>query len=76
MRLSIITINFNNKQGIQNTIDSVIFQTFRDFEWIIIDDGSTDGSREMIEKNQEYFPFWQLLQQGVSKKYRKNNIYG
>lgn len=76
MRLSIITMNFNNKQGIQNTIDSVIFQTFRDFEWIIIDDGSTDGSREMIEKNQEYFTFWQLLQQGVSKKYRKNNIYG
>lgn len=69
-------MNFNNKQGIQNTIDSVIFQTFRDFEWIIIDDGSTDGSREMIEKNQEYFTFWQLLQQGVSKKYRKNNIYG
>lgn len=69
-------MNFNNKQGIQNTIDSVIFQTFRDFEWIIIDDGSTDGSREMIEKNQEYFTFLQLLQQGVSKKYRKNNIYG
>lgn len=76
MRLSIITMNFNNKQGIQNTIDSVIFQTFRDFEWIIIDDGSTDGSREMIEKKQEYFTFLQLLQQGVSKKYRKNNIYG
>lgn len=69
-------MNFNNKQGIQNTIDSVIFQTFRDFEWIIIDDGSTDGSREMIEKKQEYFTFLQLLQQGVSKKYRKNNIYG
>lgn len=76
MKLSIITINYNNNRGLQKTIDSVISQTFKDFEWIIIDEGSTDGSREMIEKNQEYFTFWQLLQQGVSKKYRKNNIYG
>ena len=58
MRLSIITINYNNKQGLQKTIDSVISQTFNDFEWIVIDGGSTDGSRELIEKYQEYFAFW------------------
>ena len=58
MRLSIITINYNNKQGLQKTIDSVISQTFKDFEWIVIDGGSTDGSRELIEKYQEYFAFW------------------
>lgn len=49
MRLSIITINFNNKAGLENTIKSVISQTFRDFEYIIIDGGSTDGSKEVIE---------------------------
>ena len=54
-KLSIITINYNNKQGLQKTIDSVISQTFKDFEWIVIDGGSTDGSRELIEKYQEYF---------------------
>lgn len=34
MKLSIITVNLNNKDGLQRTIDSVIVQTFRDFEWI------------------------------------------
>lgn len=58
MKLSIITINYNNNRGLQKTIDSVISQTFKDFEWIVIDGGSTDGSRELIEKYQEYFAFW------------------
>ncbi len=58
MKLSIITVNLNNKDGLQKTIDSVISQTFKDFEWIVIDGGSTDGSRELIEKNKNYFSFW------------------
>lgn len=58
MKLSIITINYNNKDGLRKTIDSVIGQTWRDFEWIIIDGGSTDGSKELIEKNQEHFSYW------------------
>lgn len=58
MKLSIITINYNNKNGFQKTIDSVIAQTWRDFEWIVIDGGSTDGSKELIEKYQEHFAYW------------------
>ena len=58
MKLSIITINYNNKAGLQKTIDSVVCQTWRDFEWIIIDGGSTDGSRELIEKYQQHFAYW------------------
>lgn len=58
MKLSIITINYNNRDGLQKTIDSVVNQTWRDFEWIIIDGGSTDGSRELIEKYQEHFAYW------------------
>lgn len=58
MKLSIITINFNNKEGLQRTIDSVIDQTWRDFEWIIIDGGSTDGSKELIEQYQQHFAYW------------------
>lgn len=50
MKLSIITINYNNKLGLEKTIDSIIRQTWKDFEWIIIDGGSTDGSRELIEE--------------------------
>lgn len=58
MKLSIITINYNNKKGLQETIDSVISQTFKDFEWIIIDGGSTDGSKELIENNQSHVTHW------------------
>jgi glycosyltransferase involved in cell wall biosynthesis len=58
MKLSIITINYNNKAGLQKTIDSVVAQTWRDFEWIIIDGGSTDGSKELIEQYQQHFAFW------------------
>ena len=49
MILSIITINFNNLEGLRKTIDSVLSQTWHDFEWIIIDGSSTDGSKELIE---------------------------
>lgn len=48
MKCSIITINYNNIFGLQKTIQSVICQTWRDFEWIIIDGGSTDGSKDLI----------------------------
>lgn len=58
MKLSIITINYNNKDGLQRTIDSVICQTWRNFEWIIIDGGSTDGSKDLIEQNNQYLSYW------------------
>lgn len=58
MKLSIITINYNNVFGLKKTIDSVQTQTCRDFEWIVIDGGSTDGSKELIKKNSEYFAYW------------------
>lgn len=58
MTLSIITINYNNCDGLQKTIDSVLAQTWTDFEWIVIDGGSTDGSRELIEQYQEHFAYW------------------
>lgn len=58
MKLSIITINFNNKNGLQKTIDSVLSQTWKDWEWILVDGGSTDGSKELLEKYQKYFAFW------------------
>lgn len=49
MKLSIITINYNNLDGLRKTAESVIGQTWRDFEWILIDGGSEDGSKEYIE---------------------------
>lgn len=58
MTLSIITINYNNRDGLKKTIDSVLAQTWTDYEWIVIDGGSTDGSRELIEQYQEHFAYW------------------
>ena len=58
MKLSIITVNLNNRDGLQKTIDSVVSQTFHDFEWIVIDGGSTDGSKELIEQYADHFAYW------------------
>lgn len=57
-KLSIITVNLNNKEGLQRTVDSVISQTFSDFEWIIIDGGSNDGSTKIIEQYQKKLSFY------------------
>lgn len=48
MKLSIITINYNNAAGLKKTLDSVAFQTCIDFEHIIVDGASTDGSVDII----------------------------
>lgn len=48
MRLSIITITYNNLVGLRKTADSVLEQTVSDFEWVIIDGASTDGTKEYL----------------------------
>ena len=48
MKLSIITINYNNAEGLRKTLASVAAQTYRDIEHIVIDGGSTDSSVEVI----------------------------
>ena len=50
MKLSIITITYNNTEGLRKTLASVASQTFRDFEHIIVDGGSTDESVEVIRE--------------------------
>ena len=50
MRFSIITINYNNAEGLRKTLASIASQTFRDFEHIIVDGGSTDESVEIIRE--------------------------
>ena len=49
-KLSIITINRNNAEGLKRTLDSVKSQTCQEFEHIIIDGASTDGSVEIIKE--------------------------
>jgi glycosyltransferase involved in cell wall biosynthesis len=48
MKLSIVTINYNNAEGLRKTLASVASQTYHNIEHIIIDGGSTDGSVDII----------------------------
>lgn len=48
MKLSIITINYNNAEGLRKTLASVAAQTYRDIEHVIVDAASTDGSVDVI----------------------------
>jgi glycosyltransferase involved in cell wall biosynthesis len=56
--LSIITINRNNAAGLEKTIQSVICQTFTDFEYIVIDGASYDNSVEIIKEYADKINFW------------------
>ena len=58
MLFSIITINYNNQVGLRRTICSVVEQTYNDYEYIIIDGGSTDGSVEVVKEYQEEITYW------------------
>jgi len=49
IKLSIITVNLNNAAGLSKTLESVASQTFTNYEHIIIDGGSTDGSVDIIK---------------------------
>ncbi|MBI3520536.1 MAG: glycosyltransferase [Bacteroidetes bacterium] len=65
-KLSIITINYNNSVGLQKTINSVISQTFQDFEFIVIDGNSSDSSVDVIKQ-------YHRINEWVSEK--DNGIY-
>lgn len=58
MKLSIITINYNNRDGLRKTIESVVNQTYKDFEYIVIDGGSTDGSVDLIKEYAGRIDYW------------------
>ena len=55
IKLSIITVNLNNANGLSKTLESVASQTFTDYEHIIIDGGSTDGSVAIIKEYEQKY---------------------
>jgi glycosyltransferase involved in cell wall biosynthesis len=66
--ITIITVVYNGLAHIEETIQSVIGQTYGNIEYIIIDGGSTDGTLEIIRRYEHAIDYW------VSEK--DNGIYG
>ena len=50
MKISVITICFNSAETIEQTIKSVIEQSYKNIEYIIIDGDSSDGTKEIIKR--------------------------
>jgi glycosyltransferase involved in cell wall biosynthesis len=58
MKFSIITVNYNNASGLEKTIKSVLSQTYTGFDFVVIDGGSTDASKTIIEQHQPSISYW------------------
>ena len=57
-KVSIITVTYNSIAALQKTVESVISQTYRNKEFVIIDGGSTDGTREYLVQHQNQIDTW------------------
>ncbi|WP_051292929.1 glycosyltransferase family 2 protein [Citrifermentans bremense] len=57
-KISIVTPSFNQKQYLEECIDSVLSQNYPNLEYIVMDGGSTDGSAEIIAKYSKHLNYW------------------
>ena len=62
--ISIITVVLNNKKFLQQSINSVLNQSYKNYELIIIDGKSTDGTLDILKKKNSKIDYW------ISKKIR------
>ena len=63
--VSIVTATYNRWPMVRETIESALNQSFRDFEMIVVDDGSTDGSADQIEQR---YPTVRVVRQGNTER--------
>jgi glycosyltransferase involved in cell wall biosynthesis len=57
-KISIVTPNYNYERYLEWTIRSVLLQSYPNLEYIVHDDGSTDGSVELIKRYEKYLAYW------------------
>ena len=55
MKFSIITVSYNSENTIEETIQSVISQSYKDYEYILVDGGSTDNTLKIVNNYSKYF---------------------
>jgi glycosyltransferase involved in cell wall biosynthesis len=58
IKVTIITVSYNAQRTIEQTIQSVVNQTYNNIEYIIIDGGSTDGTVDVIKKYEDKIAYW------------------
>lgn len=58
LKVSIITVVYNGAKTLEQTIQSVVNQTYANIEYIIIDGGSTDGTLDIIKKYEKHIAYW------------------
>lgn len=58
MKISIITINYNDAAGLEKTLESIIPHKVSDIELLVIDGGSTDMSIDVIHEHKDYIDYW------------------
>jgi len=79
--ITIITVVYNGEKYLEETIQSVINQTYPNVEYIIIDGGSTDGTLDIIKKYEDYIDYWiSEKDRGISDAFNKglrvcNGVY-
>jgi len=56
LRFTVLTPTYNRAHTLEGVYRSLCSQTFRDFEWVIVDDGSTDGTQELVSSWKSFFP--------------------
>lgn len=56
--ISVVTVVFNGKKYLEETIKSVISQTYENIEYLIVDGGSTDGTLDIIKKYEGHIDYW------------------
>ena len=75
-KISIITVSYNNLEGLKKTVDSVCSQTLKDYEFIVIDGGSKDGTKDYLENSNNKIDHWvsepdngvyQAMNKGIKK---------
>ena len=69
MKVTVLTPTFNRKEKLQKLWNSLQKQTVKEFEWLVVDDGSTDGTNELIAKLQEKsdFPMYYIYKDNGGK---------
>ena len=57
-KISIVTVTYNSARTLEKTVQSIISQSYKDYEYIIIDGGSTDGTLDIIKKYEKHISYW------------------